>query len=71
MGEQPTREEKVMQSIETLVKVLGTMVVFPDYKSDPINIGVKIYSGNVQQPILIGSDRDKAINKLTELINKL
>lgn len=66
-----TREEKVIQGIETLVKVLGTMVVFPDYKSDPANIGVKIYAGNVQQPILLGSERDKAINKLVELINKL
>lgn len=59
------------QSIDMIIKALGTMVLFPDEVSDPVNIGKKIYRGTKQMPILLDKDRENAVNKLTELINKL
>lgn len=75
---QPTHEEKdleilKLQKIDCLVKALGTMVMIPKYESDPSNIGAKHFAGTIQQPILEdkSESRDKALSKLTSLIESL
>lgn len=62
---------EVVSSVEILVKALGTMVIIPEYTSDPNTIGKKIQTGSVQQPILVGVSRDKALTKLDQLIEQL
>lgn len=57
--------------VEVLVKTLGTMVLMSEYSTSNLEIGKKEYVGNIQMPILTGSNRDIVINKLIELINKL
>lgn len=66
-----TSKELELNSIELLIKALGTMVIFPSYEKDPTNIGKVNFTGPIQQPILVDSQREIALNKLTELINKL
>ncbi len=66
-GDTVTKKDK----IDILIKALGTMVVFPDYGVDPNNIGKKFYKGNIQMPILQDSQRDKALEKLSKLIEEL
>ena len=63
--------EEVIASIEMVIKALGTMVIFPEYTSNPNEIGSSKYTGSIQQPILMGGDRQNAINKLNELISQL
>lgn len=60
-----------LATITTLKEVLGTMVIMPNYQSDPHNIGSKTYLGNIQQPILDGDKREIALEKLTEYIRSL
>lgn len=60
-----------LQKIDCLVKALGTMVMIPEYESDPSQIGVKHFKGTIQQPILVGDNREEAIKKLTTVINSL
>lgn len=57
--------------VEVLIKALGTMVIKPSYELDPNNIGKKVYTGPVQQPILLDDNREIAENKLIELIKQL
>lgn len=54
--------------IDSIIKALGTMVVFPLEESDPNMIGKKNIVGNVQRPILEGVNRDKVLTKLVEII---
>lgn len=71
MGEFRSEEEVRLNSIDLVIKALGTMVIFPQWESDPNNIGKKNFIGPIQQPILIDKDRDLAINKLLSLIQEL
>lgn len=57
--------------VEVLIKALGTMVLMPQYESDPMVIGSKTYTGNLQLPILLGDNREIVENKLLELIKNL
>ena len=65
------QHDKVLTSIDVLIKSLGTMVMIPKYESDPNNIGAKVFAGTIQQPILQGDYRDIALDKLNELIKQL
>lgn len=65
-----TLEEK-LQVIETLKSALGTMVVEPNFISDPNNIGQKTYAGNIQKPILEGNDRSNVLQVLNSIINSI
>ena len=66
------REDPALtQKIETLVKVLGTMVMKPQYESDPNVIGSKVFSGMLQVPIVSEEDRKIIEVKLLELVNQL
>lgn len=47
------------------------MVMIPKYDSDPNQIGVKTFAGTIQQPILQDEARDKALVKITSLIESL
>lgn len=71
MGEFRSEEEIRLNSIDLVIKSLGTMVMIPEYESDPTNIGKKTYLGPVQQPILTGTYRELAIDKLAKLIAEL
>lgn len=71
MGEFRTEEEIRLTNIEAVIKALGTMVIFPSYDSDPNMIGSKIFTGPIQQPILLDKDRKIATDKLVELISQL
>jgi len=59
------------QEVEAVVKALGTMILMPEYESDPINIGKKKFLGNTQVPILMDKARERAEKKLIELIENL
>lgn len=63
--------ETKIQKVDTLIKALGTMVVKPEYTSDPTTIGKKTFTGSIQQPILQDTNRDIAEAKLIELIKQL
>ncbi len=65
------KQEVINQTIESLVKVLGTMVLMPTDARDPINIGKRVSTGTIQQPIILGEDRTIVINKLINLISNL
>lgn len=75
-GIDPYNKEECMTNIdktariEQVIKALGTMVLFPQEISDPNNIGQKVYGQPIQRPILEGSNRDKVLNKLVELITE-
>lgn len=62
---------RILEKVDTLVRALGTMVLFPDEVSDPLNVGKKIYRGTKQMPILLDENRELALAKLKELIEKL
>lgn len=64
-------QESNIGKIEMLIKALGTMVLEPQFESDPSQIGKKIFVNNIQKPILEGEDRKKVLNKLLEVIEKL
>lgn len=60
-----------LQKIDCLIKALGTMVMKPEYESDPNNIGSKLFKGSIQQPILLDNQREDALVKLNQLINSI
>lgn len=64
-------QESNTGKIEMLIKALGTMVLEPQFESDPSQIGKKIFVNNIQKPILEGEDRKKVLNKLLEVIENL
>ena len=49
------------------------MVMMPKYeKADPLDLGSKeTFAGTIQQPIMLGAARERALNKLDELLNSL
>ena len=58
--------------IEVLIKALGTMVMIPQYESDPNIIGSKKqYTGVIQTPILTGDQRTAIELTLLELVKEL
>lgn len=60
------------EKIETLVKVLGTMVVEPTWIPDPNSIGNKFQGQPIQRPILQDADDRKIVeNKILELVKTL
>ncbi len=59
------------RSIEVLIRALGTMVMEPEYRSDPNNVGQKILVTTVQKPIFEGEDRKIISDKLIELVKAL
>lgn len=59
------------QEIETLIKALGTMVIFPIEESNPNEIGKKVVTGTVQRPILEGENRRIVEAKLIQLVQSL
>lgn len=59
------------QKIEVLIKVLGTMVMKPQYESDPNVIGSKVFTGMLQTPIINEDDRLRVESKLMKLIYDL
>lgn len=74
LEEKKDYQEKI-QAIEVLVRALGTMVVIPEFTTNPETF-VKVQSGAIQQPILSpkeGEDqgRKDALDKLSKLINSL
>ena len=61
-----------LQKIDALVKCLGTMVMIPDYRTNPQDlVAGKQFAGTIQQPILQGAYRDNTLSKLDELISQL
>lgn len=60
-----------IQAIDTLKNLLGTMVIEPQYESDPNNIGKRVNVGSVQKPILEGKNREIALAKVIELVESL
>lgn len=60
-----------LSAITTLKEILGTMVIMPNYKTDPNNIGKPEYIGNIQKPILEGEIRELALKKLYTIIDTL
>lgn len=65
----PKEDYKLVEKIEVLIKVLGTMIIIPEYETG--EDFVKRYSGGVQRPILEGDNRDTAIKVMSELISQL
>lgn len=67
------QHDKVLTSIDVLIKSLGTMVIVPKYeRADPMDLGSKeVFAGTIQQPILQGAYRETALAKLDELIKTL
>jgi len=63
--------ESETSKIEMLIKALGTMVLEPQFETDPTQIGKKVFINNIQKPILEGKDREKVLNKLVTIIDKL
>lgn len=60
-------------SIEVLIKALGTMIEVPQWeKEDPNNIGSKkVIVGVYREPIITGKDREKVKDKLVELVEAI
>lgn len=69
--EQEAEVTEVIETIKALREVLATMVLMPEYTSDPNAIGTKTFKGNIQLPILQDKDREIAKTKLMELIASL
>ena len=69
--EQKDQEILKLQKIDCLVKATGSMIMIPEYESDPTQIGVKHFKGTIQQPILQGAYRETALAKLDEFIKQL
>lgn len=63
--------ESNTSKIEIVIKALGTMVLEPQFESDPTQIGKRIFTTTIQKPIIEGEDRKKVLNKLIELVDKL
>lgn len=60
------------QEIEVCIKALGTMVMKPQYETNPNEIGSKKYVGNTQMPIVEKEEhRDLILNKLLALVNSI
>lgn len=57
--------------IEVLIKALGTMVMEPEYRQDPNNIGERYLVTTVQKPIFEGEDRKILTKKLLETVEQL
>lgn len=62
-------DDKLVEKIEVLIKVLGTMIIMPEYETG--EDFVKRHVGGVQRPILEGENRDTAIKVMSELISQL
>lgn len=63
--------EVTVKVIDSLKTVLGTMVMMPEYETNPEAIGQKIFKGNQQVPIVMGDSRKVVEDKLIELIKGL
>lgn len=63
-------EYSITERINTVIKALGTMVVFPILETNPTTFK-KEQVGSSQQPILMDELRAEALEKLRELISKL
>ena len=59
------------QEIETLIKALGTMVIFPVEETNPNEIGKKVVTGTIQRPILEGENRRIVESKLIQSVQSL
>lgn len=59
-----------IQKIEILVKALGTMILKPQFETDP-NTFVKHQIQPVQEAILLDENRKTAEDKLVQLIKQL
>src|ERR1700758_3390523 len=59
-----------LEKIEKLIKALGTMVVIPIVETNPTTFK-KEQVGSSQQPILMNERREKALDKLSKLIETL
>ena len=71
MSNKVTETKDRVLVIDSLKSLLGTMVLFPEFTSDPNNIGQKIHKGNIQKPILEGENRRLAEDKLMSILKDL
>lgn len=62
-------EEKA-KLIESLIKLLGTMVMFPIEKTNPDTFTKEVI-GNVQRPILEGEDREVVKEVLLGIVTSI
>lgn len=59
-----------VDKVEVLIKLLGTMVMEPQYESDPTTIGKKHFTGSLQVPIIKDENLRKVVtDKIMELVN--
>lgn len=63
-------EENTVAKIEILVKALGTMILKPQFETDP-NTFIKHQIQPLQEAILLDDNRKIAEDKLVELIKGL
>ena len=64
-------DTSIVEKLETLRTILGTMVMMPKFESDPGAIGKQVHAGTLQQPIVMGTNRDLIESKLIDLVKKL
>lgn len=63
--------EHKIKAIDVLRTLLGTMVLKPEFKTDPNDITSKVLISNNQHPIVEGVERKVVLDKMIDLVKSL